>query len=69
MKKSSRTPRFFKSASTATQNLADSAPPPGPFPQHASLAGEVHPDRGAERLVADLTVTDLNIDRVDKTAA
>jgi hypothetical protein len=38
----------------------------GPQPEHVPVPGQVDPDRGVERLVADLTVADLRHDRVDE---
>ena len=61
MKNTSATPRFFRSVSTFIQNFADSPPPlPGPQPEHVPVPVQVDPDRGVERLVADLPVADLD---------
>ena len=38
----------------------------GPQAQDVAAAGQVDPDRGVERLVADLPVADLDYDRVDE---
>lgn len=37
-----------------------------PDPEHVAVSVQVDPDRGVERLVADLPVTDLDIDGVDE---
>jgi hypothetical protein len=39
---------------------------PGPQAEHVAAAVQVDPDRGVERLVADLPVADLHHDRVDE---
>ena len=41
----------------------------GPQTEHVAVPGQVDPDRGVERLVADLPVADLEVDRVDQIAA
>ena len=38
----------------------------GPQPEHVPVPAQVDPDRGVERLVADLPVADLDVDRVDE---
>ena len=38
----------------------------GPQPQHVLLPGQADPDRGVDRPVGDLAVTDLDHDRVDE---
>jgi hypothetical protein len=58
-KKTSRTPRDFRSVSTAYQNFADSpSPSPAHMPFDVLVPAQVHPDRRVHGPVADLPVAD-----------
>src|SRR3954453_16561352 len=58
-KKVSLTPRLRRSVSTLIQNFAPSPPVPAHSPQDILLSGQGDPDRGVDRPVGDLAVTDL----------
>ena len=63
----SRTPRLRRSVSTVIAVLRRlPATLPGPQPQHVTPPHQVDPDHRVERLVGDLTVTDLDIAGVDE---
>src|SRR3954452_9380639 len=65
-KKVSLTPRLRRSVSTLIGELRALPTGAGPQPQDVLLSGQGDPDRGVDRPVGDLPVTDLDHDRVDE---
>ena len=65
-KNNSLTPRLRRSGSTLIQNFAPSPPVPAHRPRTSLVPVETDPDRRIERPVRDLTVADLDHDRVDE---
>src|SRR5881398_2195407 len=65
-KNTSPIPRFFRSVSTAIQKLRALTTAAGPEPEDVPLTSQRDADRRVERAVGDLTVADLDHDRVDE---
>ena len=62
----SLTPRFFRSVRTLIQNFAPLTTSASPEPQNVLLARQRDPDRGIDGPVRDLTITDLDNNRINE---